>query len=136
MLDQLTPKEQHALLELLLVLAKSDGQIQEAEEEILAMYADLVDVDPGTLQGDTPLEELVAVFESPASRVIALQELFRLSHLDGWFADNEQSTLLEVGAMMQVPMELMQKIERWVLEGLDWVNRGDDLLDEAEERMG
>lgn len=135
MLDQLTPKEQHALLELLVVLAKSDGQIQEAEEEILAMYADLVEVDPATLRGDAPLEDLVAVFESPASRVIALQELFRLSHLDGWFADNEQSTLLEVGAMMQVPMELLQKIERWVLEGLDWVNRGDDLLDEAEERM-
>lgn len=135
MLDQLTPDEQRALMELLILLAKADGRVDDIEREVLASYADLIDVDLDTLDGDAELEELVAVFSTPASRVIALQELFRLSHLDGWFADSEQSIILDVGALMGVPMELLQKIERWVLDGLAWVARGDDLLDEADEVM-
>jgi hypothetical protein len=133
MLDRLTRNEQRALLELLVHLAKSDGKIEEAEREILGMYADLVDVAPEEIEGDYALEDLVPQFVSPASRVIALQELFRLSHLDGWFGESEQSEILEVGAMMGVPMELLQKIELWVLDGLNWVQRGEDLLDEADE---
>lgn len=133
MLDRLSRNEQRALLELLVHLAKSDGKIEEAEREILEMYADLVDVAPSEIEGDYSLEDLVPQFESPASRVIALQELFRLSHLDGWFGESEQSEILEVGAMMGVPMELLQKIELWVLDGLNWVQRGEDLLDEADE---
>jgi hypothetical protein len=133
MLDRLSRNEQRALLELLVHLAKSDGKIEEAEREILGMYADLVDVAPEEIEGDYTLDDLVPQFVSPASRVIALQELFRLSHLDGWFGESEQSEILEVGAMMGVPMELLQKIELWVLDGLNWVQRGEDLLDEADE---
>lgn len=133
MLSQLTPEEQRALLGMLILLAESDGHVAEVEREVLSMYADLVDIDPDSLDQDAELEDLVAAFASPASRVIALQELFRLSHQDGWFADAEQSVVLEVGAMMGVPMDLLQKIERWVLDGLDWVARGDALLDEAED---
>lgn len=133
MLDRLSRNEQRALLELLVHLAKSDGKIEEAEREILGMYADLVEVSPEEIEGDYTLEDLVPQFVSPASRVIALQELFRLSHLDGWFGESEQSEILEVGAMMGVPMELLQKIELWVLDGLNWVQRGEDLLDEADE---
>jgi len=83
MLDQLTPEEQRALMELLIHLAKSDGGIEDIEEEILEQYADIVDVDFDSLEGDLGLDELIPQFESPLSRVIVLQELLRLAHLDG-----------------------------------------------------
>lgn len=132
MLDRLSPNEQRALLELLVHLAKADGRLKDMEREVLEMYADLVQVDRAEIEGDYSLEQLVPQFKTPASRVIALQELFRLSHLDGWFAESEQSEILEVSAMMHVPMELLQKIERWVLDGIEWAERGEEILEDAE----
>jgi hypothetical protein len=133
MLDQLNANEQRVLMELLIYLAKSDGAIQDVEEDILYQYADLVDVDFSGLTGDYTPEILVPQFESATSRVIALQELLRLSHIDGVFADGEKSAIIDVAAYMGVPLELLNKVDRWVVDGLRWVMRGEELLEEAEE---
>lgn len=135
MLDQLTPNEQTALMELLIHLAKSDGAVEDVDNEILEQYADLIDVDMDSLNGELPLEEILPQFESPASKLIAVQELLRLAHLDGYFSDNEKSAIREVAQRMRIPANLLQKADTWVVDGLNWMWRGEELLDEAEEVM-
>lgn len=135
MLDQLTPNEQTALMELLITLAKSDGAMEDLENEILDQYADIVDVDFDTLSGELPLEEILPQFESPTSKVIAVQELLRLSHLDGVFADEEKNLIQDISQRLGVPDTLLQKLDEWVVDGLNWSWRGEELLDEAEELM-
>ena len=134
MLDQLTVNEQTALLELLIHLAKADG-VEDIENEILEQYAELVEVDIDALNGDIPLEEILPQFESPASKLIAVQELLRLAHLDGYFSDGEKNTIREVASRLGIPDDLLEKADTWVVDGLNWINRGEDLLDEAEEVM-
>jgi uncharacterized tellurite resistance protein B-like protein len=132
MLDQLSPREQRVLLELLIYTAKSDGRVRDIEAEILHQYADLTEVDFDDIDGDLKPETLVPQLESPTSRVIVLQELLRMAHLDGAFNDEERSSIVDIAAMMKVPMQLLQALEEWVVDGLRWVWRGDELLEEAE----
>ena len=135
MLDQLTHTEQTALLELLIHLAKSDGAVEDIENEILEQYADLVEVDIDSLNGELPLDEILPQFESPTSKLIAIQELLRLAHLDGYFSDDEKKSIREVADRLGVPTDLLQKADAWVVEGLNWSLRGEELLEEAEEVM-
>lgn len=132
MLDRLSPNEQKALMELLIFMAKTDGAIDDIEGVVLKQYADLVNVDFDLLEGDLTPEVLAPQFERPASKVIALQEVFRLGHLNGMFTDGEQSAVLEVGAQMGMPMELLRKIETWVLDDLRLTVRAEELIGEAE----
>ena len=132
MLDRLNPNEQKALMELLLYLAKTDGTVDDIEGAVLQQYADLVHVDFDTLEGDLSPDELVPQFESPATKVAVLQELFRLSHMNGAFTISEQSAILEVGAQMGMPMALLRKIEAWVLDDLRLTVRAEELTEEAE----
>jgi len=37
---------------------------------------------------------------------------------------------------MGIPQELVKKVDQWVVDGLNWMWRGEDLLDEAEQLMG
>lgn len=133
MLDRLTPEEQHALLELLMYMAKSDGRVMDVEEEILQQYADLVEVDFDTIDGGLTPSELIPRFISPVSRMIALQELLRLSHLDGYFANDEQAAIYDIAEQMRIPQEYVAELDEWVVDGLRWMMRGEDLLDQAEE---
>lgn len=133
MLERLSQNEQRALMELLLYLAKADGRVDEIEREVIENYTGIVDIRLDTLNGNLTPDELVPQFQSPASRVVVLQELFRLAHLDGLFDPDEQDVVLEIADMMNIPDEFLEKIERWVIDGLRWVWRGEELLDDAEE---
>lgn len=133
MLELLNEDEQKALMELLCYMAKADGRVDDFEEEILGQYADLVDVDFSTLCGTMTPEELIPTFNNMVSRVIVLQELLRLSHLDGFFSDDEQSAILDLAAMMKIPMSMLERVDQWVQDGISWSMRGEDILEEAEE---
>lgn len=131
MLERLNRHEQRCLMELLVYLTRADHTVMEAKREMLREYSELLEVELDSLDKTLTPEEVVPQFQSPASRVIVLQELFRLARLDGNFTIIEQSVLLDIASMMGFPMELVQKIENWVVDGLEWTLRGEDLLDEA-----
>ncbi|MFP4499724.1 MAG: hypothetical protein ACLFTT_01885 [Candidatus Hydrogenedentota bacterium] len=132
MIYRLTRQQRQALLDLMIYLARVDGRVDNAEQRILADYADFADAQTCTLPEQSSLEDLVRPFESPESRVVVLQELLRLAHSHKYFATEEQSALVEVAALMGLPMDLLGKIEGWVVEGLAWERKGDQLVGEAE----
>ena len=133
MLDRLNANEQRVLMELLIYMAKADGQVVDIEDEVLHQYAELVDVDFGSLNGNLGPDELIPQLEDPESRVIVLQEMLRLAHIDGLFSDDEQDAILTMAQYMGIPIDLLQKVDEWVLEGLKWVWRGEELLTEAND---
>jgi uncharacterized tellurite resistance protein B-like protein len=133
MLDRLTPSQQTAMMELLIYMAKTDGSIAEIERDVLQRYSELLNVDTSLLRGDLTPEELIVRFDTPASRVILLQELLRIAHLDGYFTDAEMSAIVDVAALMGFPMFFLEKINDWVKQGLQWVLSGERLIDEAKE---
>lgn len=133
MLDRLSSEEQHALMELLVYVAKADGVVQGIEDEVLHDYADLLEIDFEDIDGNLTPDELIPQFDGPGSYVAVLQELLRLSHLDGRFSANEKSAILDVANRMGIQSPMLQKIDEWVIDGLQWMLRGEELVDEAEE---
>lgn len=129
MVDRLSANEQRALMELLVYLAKADGKVEDIEEAVLHEYADLVAVDFDSLDGNLGIEELVPQFETPESKLIVLQQLIRLSHLDGQFTKPEKETILRIAERMGVPLHVLQEVDGWVLDGLRWVLRGEELME-------
>lgn len=135
MLDRLSHNEQKALMELLIFMAKADGQIKDVENEVLRQYAHLVDVDFSLLEGNYTPEELIPQFERASSLVVVMQELLRLSHIDGHFSNDEKAAILDVAAHMGMSLDFVDRIDAWVQEGLRWVWKGEELLDEAESTL-
>lgn len=132
MIERLDIDEQRVLLELLIYMAKADGKVADIEQEILQNYATIVDVEFADLDGDLSPEELIPELTSPVSRAIVLQELLRLSHLDGLFTDSERTAIIDIATMMEFPLDLVHRLDQWVVDGLRWVWQGEDLLDEIE----
>lgn len=132
MLERLEPDEQRAMLELLIYVAKADGKVAAIEQEILQNYATLIEIDFSSLREDRRPEELIPQLNSAVSRAIVLQELLRLSHLDGIFTQGERTAIIEIARLMGFPLDLVHRIDEWVVDGLKWVWRGEDLLDEIE----
>lgn len=136
MLERLTSGEQKAMLELLIYMAKADGKVVDIEQEILENYATLVEVDLGAVRDDVTPDDAIARLPTMVSRAIVMQELLRLSHLDGLFTDRERSAILAIAEQMGIPVAMVHKLDEWVVDGLRWVWRGEDLLDEVEETLG
>jgi len=132
MLERLEPDEQRVMLELLIYVAKADGKVAEIEHEILQNYATLIEIDFSSLRGDYPPEELIPQLPTAVSRAIVLQELLRLSHLDGIFTQGERTALIEISELMGFPIDLVHRFDQWVVDGLKWVWSGEDLLEEVE----
>jgi len=131
MLDQLNPHQKRMLMELLITLAKVDGQMDALESEVLEDYAELLDVSLEEIGGGLSIDDLAPHFDTPESRVAAVQELCRLARLDGEFAKLERDAILQVGTRFGFSPELVGRIDAWVVEGMQWVARGDELIEEA-----
>ena len=131
MIDRLNRDERVAMMELLAYLAKTDGKLSDVNQEVLREYAELLEIDPGAIDSDLTPEELVPQFQNPASRVVVLQEVFRLANLDGVFTIGEESAILDIASLMGFPMEFVQRVEQWVLDGLEWTLQGEKLIDEG-----
>ena len=136
MIELLNTNEQRVMLELLLHIAKSDGTVKDIEQEILENYATLVDVDFASLSGNLSPAELLPQVPDAVSRAIILQELLRLSHLDGIISQGEQTAILAIADEMGFPEEVIHRLDEWVVEGLRWVWKGEDILDEIEAEFG
>lgn len=133
MLERLNENEQRALMELMVYMAKADGRVEEVEAILLEQYAGIFAMDLTELEGDFGPEELAPHFDSPESRIIVLQELLRLAHLNGVFNTDEQSAMLEVASLLGVPLDLLREVETWVVEGIQWTLRGEKLLEKGRE---
>ena len=134
MIDGLSKEEKLALLELMGCLAHADGRIDDIERELLADYAELFNIQLAdvTCPCDTKnLDSMVAQFQNPESRVIVLQELLRVAHLDGFFNNDEKSLIMHVATLMGVPPDFLDRIDKWVLDGIEWMIQGEELLDSA-----
>lgn len=128
MIDRLSNQQRLMLMELLVAMAKVDGRIVTLENEVIEDYANLLEVPLDEVSGDFSIAELAPYFDTPASRVTAIQELCRLARLDGDFAAEERDAILEVAGLMGVPESLVSRIDAWVVEGMQWVAQGEDLI--------
>lgn len=135
MTDELTTHQRRMLMELLITLAKADGRVGEIENEAIEDYAELMEVPLEELSGTFSIADLTPHFDSPASRVAVIEELCRMARLDGTFVVAEQDAIIEVAKRMGISPELVTRIDDWVVDGMRWMARGEDLIADAERQL-
>jgi uncharacterized tellurite resistance protein B-like protein len=135
MTDELTAHQKRMLMELLISLAKSDGKVGEIENEAIEDYAELMDVPLEELSGSFTIAELTPHFDTPASRVAVIEELCRMARLDGRLGDSEQGIIIDVAHRLGISPDLVTRIDDWVVDGMRWMARGEDLIADAERQL-
>lgn len=75
-------------------------------------------------------ENIVEVeFDSKKQGLFFLKEGIQLCYVDGHYGDKEKELIREKAFKLGISLEHVHKIEEWVLEGIEWSNRGDQLLE-------
>lgn len=118
-------------------ISRADSKITVEEETFFLSAANGLE-----LPGDRILELQVALKDSSVPLPVALstkkqalflfKEALQLCHIDGEFTDTERAEVERLGAELSIAPSEIDAIEAWVLEGMDWTKRGNQLLQELE----
>ena len=71
-------------------------------------------------------------FESKKQALFFLREGLQICYVEGQYYVEEKEMMGEMAKKLGVSEEKLEQLEKWVLEGIEWVHRGDKLL-EVEE---
>lgn len=122
--------EKNALMSLLVDISKADGSLDDSELEFLSAYS----VENGiklNLEEDVPLAEACKLIESAKGKIVALQEIVKLAIVDGQYDEAERKGALIIAGMLGISTSKFEEVEKWVLDGQQWVARGYQMIDEA-----
>lgn len=119
----------------LIRLAKADGVITDPEKNFFvnaSVGLGLSDEDLRTVRQhlDTKDRLVSFAFENRTQTLYFCREALQLCYLDGHFSKAEKRVLLDLAAEWGIAPGSIDRIEKWVHEGLDWKRRGDSLLQE------
>ncbi|HOQ90054.1 MAG TPA: hypothetical protein PLX03_07935 [Candidatus Hydrogenedentes bacterium] len=134
MVERLTQEERQNLLTLLACLIEADKASEPVMRAALMQYARYLGVDPSWIRCEG-LETPASRITRPEAKVLVLAELMRLGRMDGNFSIAEISVILEVASLLKVPMHMLEKIECWVLKGIEWILEGNALLEQSRELL-
>lgn len=128
--DQLSENEKQALMSLLVNISKADGHLAESEIAFLSAYSKdngiLLDVDEGV-----SISDACNAIGSKKGKVIAIQEIVKLAIVDGHYDKAERKGAIAISEMFNISIAKFEKIEKWVLDGQQWVSQGFQMLNEA-----
>jgi hypothetical protein len=127
---KLTPEQREALLQLLVYMAGVDYEVTIEEEAFLIAWAGEWHL-PLDLTPETEVSEksLLSLFDTYSSKVIALQEMVKLSYQDGHYGEEERSKVQAFATRLGLPSyELLVDINKWVRVWFDWHYAGEQML--------
>lgn len=125
--DLLEQKEKDALMMLLVDIAKADGTIDDSEMDFLSKYANEHGIDLN-LENNMSITDACHQISSHKAKVVAMQEIVKLAIVDGNYDDAEKAGAKAIAEMLNIESEKFKEIEKWVLDGQQWVQRGVEML--------
>ena len=128
---KLTQAQRESLLKLLVNMAAIDHDISVEEEQFLIEWATEwqlpLDLTPEEVDDDAVL---LSAFDSFATKIIALQEMVKLSYQDGHFGDEEREKVQLFSIKLGIQnANVINEINRWVRRWYDWHFEGEHMLE-------
>jgi len=128
-LDRLSKEQHQAIFDLAANLAAADHEISEEEVQYLKDFSVAYDIDYDLNKADIDIAKTLSKFNTKEVRIIALQQLIKISYKDGHFGKEEQDKVFLIAQKMGLnDPELMIRIEKWVRQGFDWLYEGEQML--------
>jgi tellurite resistance protein len=121
----------------LIYLAKADGQVDSDEKaffietgrQLNLAECKLVELDE-LFDAEEYAVELE--FENKVQGNLLLQEGVQLCFLDGKYDVEEKAMIAYMGELLLIEEKKIIEIEEWVMEGVEWRERGYSILKEGE----
>ena len=129
-IENLDKEQKIAFLSVLAHIAHSDGHFDEKErnfiQTIAYSYGISEDVQKEIVRDHTK-DEIIKIAASITDRkgkLNLMREIFSISYADGDMSDEEIVAASIIGEAMGLEMEKLQEISLWVIEGIEWQERG------------
>lgn len=127
--NRLTQEQRQGVLDLAANLASADNDVSEEELQYLTDFSETFGLTYSLDNPDLSINDVVVLFTTRQSKIIALQELIKLSYKDGHFGREEQEKVFALAQKFGLNNpEILMRIEKWVREGFNWVYEGEEML--------
>lgn len=126
-INKLNDCEKQILMDLLMYVVQSDSKLVAKETG----YILLIQERYGLAMNFSPkfsIEELCDDVKRGGSKIIVLQELIRAARIDGDYDKKERTVINKVTNYFGISNEKHVEVDDWVKKGMDWFDRGDDII--------
>ena len=118
----------------LIRVAKCNGIVEPEEMEYFSLAAKKLKLDQESSSYIESLwhtkEKTDICFSSRYLAVFFMQEAFQLCIVDGTFDAEEKLEIAQIGDELGISKEDRERIHSWIMEGMEWRRRGEELVDE------
>lgn len=116
----------------LIRLAKADGNISQEESQYFIGAANSMGLSEQQIEDMkeymSSQEKLPVSFGSMAEKVLFFREAIQLCAIDIAYTQEEKEEIRKIAGELNVSMDLIEEIEKWVEEGMSWKRQGDELV--------
>ena len=128
--ELLDKNEKNALVQLIVSIAKADGNVSQEEVDFLTAYANENDV-VVDLNKEIDLTAACSAINSYEGSVVAIQEIVKMALSDGHYDESERRGAAAIAEMLNLTSDKFLEIENWVVDGQKWLVRGEELLTQS-----
>lgn len=127
-----TEEAKENFLKALIRVAKCDHIVKDSEKQYFysaAQSLGMTEAGVASLAdywGDT---EIKVYFSTKQEGIFALMQIVQLCWIDDEYVETEKEEVRKIATEIGVSFDAVQKIEDWVLRGMEWTLEGDKLLD-------
>lgn len=132
--SRVAPTDRLPFLKALAHIAAADDAVALDEKQMVMTYAEAWDLGESRkgevrdiLRSGTSLsvDALVGQFSESGTRLLLVQELLRLAHADGTYAETEQAEVARIAEHIGLAEKQLRDLEEWMKRGRAW-ERADD----------
>ena len=135
-ITQLNEEEKIIFLKILVGLARNDNNFDDGEKAFIKDTAIVFGIKKTNIEeilAPTSNEDLVRLASKITNRQAALhliKEACLLANSDGDLSDEEIILIGKIGQAMNIELEKIEEISRWIIERIIWLERGKIILEE------
>lgn len=126
-INKLNDCEKQILMDLLMYVVQSDSKLVAKETGYILLIQQKYGLDM-KFSPEFSIEQLCDDVKRDTSKIIVLQELIRAARVDGDYDKKERTIINKVTNYFGVSNEKHVEVDDWVKKGMDWFDRGDDMI--------
>ena len=116
----------------LIRLAKAVGNISQEESQYFIGAANSMGLSEQQIEEIkgyiNSQKELPISFQSMAEKVLFFREAIQLCAIDIMYTREEKEEIRKIAEELNVSIDLIKEIEKWVEQGMAWKRQGDELV--------
>lgn len=112
----------------LIRVSMSDGVVPDVEKEFYRKSAYGLGLDDEAVAEIENSDYKEIVFETTEEKMFFFIQAIQLSWIDNDYCEAERKEIRKLADELEISVESIEKVEKWVEEGMEWNKKGDELL--------